>query len=269
VAEGDTIHRSARALTNALRGRRITDVAVPNPQSPLRLQAERVERLRGAQLTEVEPRGKHLLLHFDGGLVLHSHLGMRGSWRIAAAGDRLARDRRAWAVLSTPDIHAVELDGSRLQLRTEQEVRSDSRLRSLGPDVLSAEFDPEAGVARLRGADQSRQVGEALLDQHVLAGIGNIYKSEGCWSARVDPWQSLACLGDDELRRLVIETAALMRYGVETGRTPHSIYRRAGRPCPRCGAPVRARGQGDANRRTYWCESCQSSGDNPAVGEDQ
>jgi endonuclease-8 len=260
VAEGDTIHRTARALQEAIGDKPILEVAVPNPRSPLRLQRERVATLRGAKLTLVEARGKHLLLHFDSDVVLHSHLGMRGSWRVVPAGNAPPRDRRAWVVLSTADAHALERDGSSLDLRTEREVRSDPRLRSLGPDVLAPEFDAQAGVAALRGTDQSRQVGEALLDQRVLAGIGNIYKCEGCWSARADPWRRLSELSDDELRRLVIETAALMRYGVETGRTPRSIYRRAGQPCPRCGKPIQARGQGDANRRTYWCESCQASG---------
>jgi len=260
VAEGDTIHRTARALHEALGGKAITDVAIPNQRSPLRRQGDRVERLRGATLTDAEARGKHLLLHFEGGLVLHSHLGMRGSWRVVPAGRRRPPDRRAWVVLAAGDAEAVELDGSRLDLRTEQEVRSDPRLRALGPDVLAPEFDAQAGVAALRRPNQSRQVGEVLLDQRVLAGIGNIYKCEGCWSARVDPWLPLSELTDDDVRRLVIETAALMRYGLETGRTPRSIYRRAGQPCPRCGSPIQSRGQGDSNRTTYWCKSCQTPG---------
>jgi endonuclease-8 len=257
VAEGDTIHRTARALNGALRGERVVDVAAPSPRSPLRRRPDRLERLRGSALTEAEARGKHLLLHFNGGLVLHSHLGMRGSWQVAAAGDRAARDRRAWIVLSTDHAQAVELNGSRLELRTEGEVRSDPRLRELGPDVLAPDFDAQTGVGALRQADQARQAGEVLLDQRVLAGIGNIYKCEGCWSARVDPWRVLSELEDDELRRLVIETAALMRYGVETGRAPQSIYRRAGQPCPRCGTRIQSLGQGDANRTTYWCRTCQ------------
>jgi endonuclease-8 len=268
MAEGDAIHRIARALRDALTGKRILDVVVPNPQSPLRRQGDRVERLRGAALTEAEARGKHLLLHFEDDLVLHSHLGMRGSWRVVPAGQRV-RDRRAWVVLSAADVQAVELEGSRLDVRTEREVRSDPRLRALGPDVLAQEFAAPTGVGALRRAGQSREVGEALVDQRVLAGVGNIYKSEGCWSARIDPWRPLSDRSDDELQRLVIETAALMRYGLETGRTPRSVYRRAGQPCPRCGSPIRSRGQGDANRNTYWCESCQESGDNSRVGEEE
>jgi endonuclease-8 len=257
VAEGDTIHRTARALDGALRGKPLTRVKVPNPRSPLRRQGDRIGRLRGTALSEAEARGKHLLLHFEGGLVLHSHLGMRGSWRVHPGG--APPDRRAWVVLSVEGADAVELEGSHLELRTEREVRSDPRLRALGPDVLAPEFDGPSGVAALRRTDQSRQVGEALLDQRVLAGVGNIYKCEGCWSARIDPWGSLSDLSDDELRQLVVETAALMRYGLETGRTPHSIYRRAGQPCPRCGTRIQARGQGDSNRTTYWCPVCQST----------
>jgi endonuclease VIII len=268
MAEGDTIHRTARALSDALRDRPITAVEVPNPQSPLRRQSDRLERLRGAALTEAEARGKHLLLHFEGELILHSHLGMRGSWRVVPARAGI-RDRRAWVVLSARDLDVVELEGSRLDLRTEREVRSDPRLRALGPDVLGAEFDASTGVAAIRRTEQSREVGEALIDQRVLAGIGNIYKCEGCWSARIDPWRRLSDLSDEELRRLAIETAALMRYGLETGRTPRSIYRRAGQPCPRCGQRIRSRGQGDANRTTYWCQSCQRSGDNSGVEEEE
>jgi endonuclease-8 len=224
-------------------------------------------------MTRAEARGKHLLLHFEGDLVLHSHLGMRGSWRIRPAARSSAQDRRAWIVLSVAGAEATELDGSHLELRTESELRSDPRLRLLGPDVLDPGFDAPTGIGSLRGTDQSRQLGEALLDQRVLSGIGNIYKCEGCWSARIDPWRRLADLDDDELRRLVIEVAALMRYGVETGRTPRSIYRRAGQPCPRCGARIQARGQGDANRTTYWCTPCQTgespTGDNPLVREER
>ncbi len=257
MAEGDTIHRTARVLQEALGGRPMLDVAVPNPRSPLRRQARRVDELRGLALTRAEARGKHLLLHFADGPVLHSHLGMRGSWRVRPAGSE-PTDRRAWAVLSVPGAVAVQRDGSHLALRTEAEIRTDPRLRLLGPDVLSLDFDASTGVTALRAAAHPREIGEAILDQRVLAGIGNIYKCEGCWSARVDPWLRLADLGEAELERLVVEIAALMRYGVETGRTPRAVYRRAGRPCPRCGAPIRARGQGDANRRTYWCPTCQS-----------
>ncbi len=257
MAEGDTIHRTARALQEALGGKPVTHVAVPNPRSPLRRQGLRVDELRGSTMVSAEARGKHLLLRFDCGLALHSHLGMRGSWRISEGGS--ASDPRAWVVLSVPGTQVAELGGSHLDLRTDAELRSNRQLRSLGPDVLAHDFDPPAGVEALRAADQSREIGEVLLDQRVLAGVGNIYKCEGCWSARIDPWRRLADLDDGDLGRLVIELGGLMRYGVETGRTPRSIYGRTGQPCPRCGARISSRGQGDANRRTYWCGSCQGA----------
>ena len=268
MAEGDTIHRTARRLEEALGGREIVDVSVPNPQSPLRRQSVRLEELKGRRLTRAEARGKHLLLHFDGDLIIHSHLGMRGSWRVRPAARDAAEDRRAWVVLSTPEAVAVQLGGSHLLLRTEAEIRADPRLRRLGPDVLAHDFDAPTGLAALRRTDQTRQVGEALLDQRVVSGIGNIYKCEGCWSARVDPWRALTDFDDEELQRLVIEVAALMRYGVETGRPPRSVYRRAGQPCPRCGTRIASRGQGDANRTTYWCPSCQGR-DNSHVREER
>ena len=257
MAEGDTIHRTAFALEKALGGKAIADVDVPNPRSPLRRQGRRVDELRGATMERAEARGKHLLLYFDRGLVLHSHLGMRGSWRISAGRGRT--DRRAWVVLSAGTAQATERDGSHLELRTEPELRADPRLRSLGLDVLAHDFDAPAGVEAVRGADESRAIGEVLLDQRILAGIGNIYKCEGCWSARIDPWCPLSELDDGDLRRVVIEIGGLMRYGVEMGRTPRSIYRRAGHPCPRCGTPISSRGQGDTNRTTYWCGSCQGA----------
>jgi endonuclease VIII len=268
MAEGDTIHRTARRLEEALAGREILEIAVPNPQSPLRRQAARIDELRGRKLTRAEARGKHLLLHFEGDLVLHSHLGMRGSWRVRRRGESSPADRRAWGVLAVAGGEAVQLGGSHLLLRTEGEIRADPRLRRLGPDLLADDFDMPTGVAALRGADQTRQVGEALLDQRVVSGIGNIYKCEGCWSARVDPWRPLADLDGEDLQRLVIEVAALMRYGVETGRPPRSVYRRAGQRCPRCGTRIVSRGQGDANRTTYWCPSCQGR-DNPRVREER
>ena len=118
-------------------------------------------------------------------------------------------DRRAWVVLSAPGAEAAELGGSHLDLRTEAELRSNPQLRSLGSDVLADDFDAAAGVQALRAADQSREIGEILLDQRVLAGIGNIYKCEGCWSARIDPWQALSDLEDEDLRRVVIEIGGL------------------------------------------------------------
>jgi endonuclease VIII len=259
MAEGDTIHRTARRLREWLDREPLHQAIAPNPQSPLRRQPQRLASLEGVSLERADARGKHLLLHFGGGLVLHSHLGMRGSWHTRRRGERWRRPMRsAWVVLSTSDRDAAQFGGPQLALRTEGEIRLDPSLRALGPDVLAQGFEPGEGVTALRRRTDGRsQLGDALVRQTVLAGVGNIYKSEGCWEAEVDPWRRLADLDDADLDRVLGEVVRLMRAGVESGNPPRRIYRRAGEPCPRCGTPISARGQGDANRTTYWCPGCQ------------
>jgi endonuclease VIII len=259
VAEGDTIHRTAARLAAALGEDPLVVAEAPSPRSPLRRQRDRLKSLVGRRLERAEARGKHLLLHLERGMVLHVHHGMRGSWRVYRRGERWQRPRSgAWVVLATDAAEAAEFGGPHLALLTESEVANEPRLRSLGPDVLGDGFDVPAGLDALRHrATRERELGEALVDQSVLAGVGNIYKSEACFAARISPWRRLADAADDELGRIVLETASLMRAGVETGRQPRDVYRRAGRPCPRCGKPISSRGQGDANRTTYWCPNCQ------------
>jgi endonuclease-8 len=255
VAEGDTIHRTAARLAEALEGARIRDAASPNPRSGV---GRALERLRGRSLKSAEARGKHLLLHFDGDLVLHSHLGMNGFWHVYARRARWRRPKgSAWAILSTGSRDAVQFGGSTLELLREPELARHPRLAALGPDILDPGFTPERGLAALRRADPGRELGQALLDQRLVAGIGNVYKSEGCFAARMSPWRRLGALSDDELSRVVGVTAALMREGVSGRGSARQVYRRAKLPCPACGAPLRARGQGDANRTTYWCGRCQ------------
>jgi endonuclease VIII len=261
VAEGDTIHRTARRLSAAIGDQPLSEARAPNPRSPLARQGARLESLAGRRLERAEARGKHLLLHFEHGLTLHCHQGMSGSWRVRRRGEAWGRPRgSAWLLLATGAAEAAQFGGPLLELRTESELALDPRLRSLGPDVLGEGFNVDVGVAAFRGRSAAdRELGEALLDQTVLSGIGNVYKSEGCFASRLNPWRRLGDLDDDELGRLVLETAALMRAGLETGRMPRDVYRRAERPCPRCGTPILARGQGDANRTTYWCPGCQPS----------
>ena len=259
MAEGDSIHRLARRMEHALAGQRVTAAEAPNPRSPLRLHRSRLARLEGLSVSRAEARGKHLLLHFEDGVVVHSHLGIRGTWRIYAAGQTQGDPLRgAWLVLSTSAAVAAQLGGSHLAVRTEREVRNDSRLRTLGPDILGARFEDGLGLAALRAADGSRRLGAALLDQRLISGIGNVCKSEGCHAAGLSPWAALSDLTDQELLRVVGATRALMEDALERGRRRRRIYARAGQPCPRCGAPIRARGQGDANRTTYWCPGCQT-----------
>jgi endonuclease-8 len=135
----------------------------------------------------------------------------------------------------------------------------DPLLTRLGPDILAADFDPQTVARSLRSAPE-RALGDALLDQTLLAGVGNIFKSEACFAAGLDPWQTVGDLSEEELERVAQAAHGLMQDAVEHGRHARSVYRRAGRPCPLCGTAIRSRGQGDANRTTYWCANCQAIG---------
>ena len=135
--------------------------------------------------------------------------------------------------------------------------------RRLGPDILADAPDLAAMIANLRRQHPARELGDALLDQRLVAGIGNLWKAETLWQAELSPWCRLDDVSDDELERVLGEAARLMRASAEGGREQRRVYRRAGRPCPSCGAPIRSRGQGDANRMAYWCPDCQR-GEDPA-----
>ncbi len=254
MAVGDWIRQLAQRLTAALAGSAVT-ARSPGPRRPEGLAPERLD---GAELLAAESRGKHLLLRFDGDLVLHSHLGMRGSWHLYRRGEPWRRPaHRAWIALANGRAEAVNFDGSSLRLVPASQLSRDPRLARLGPDIL----DPDVPVARivssLRALGATPTLGEALLDQAAIAGIGNIFKSEGCFAAELDPWRALGDLADDELESVVETTRALMTEAVRSGRQPQRIYRRAGRPCPRCGGRIGSRAQGDDARVTYWCPRCQ------------
>ena len=250
MAEGDTILRLARRLDSALAGEELA-ASAPNP----RARAAGVERLDGHRLEGAQARGKHLLLHF-GDLVLHSHLGMSGGWHLYPRGAAWRRPRSsAWAVLSGRDQEAVQFGGPTMRLLRADRVRRDPQLARLGPDILASDFDPEAVALAIR-TDPSRGIGDALLDQRLLAGIGNIFKSEACFAARIDPWRPVGELSGAELVAVLVAAHAEMQDAVESGRKSFAIYRRR-EPCRACGGPISSRGQGDANRTTFWCPRCQ------------
>jgi endonuclease-8 len=254
VAEGDSILRLARRLDLALAGSTVS-VRTPGPRRP---DGRPASALDGRVLKRSESRGKHLLLHFSDGLVLHSHLGMKGAWHLYRAGERWRKPARAaWIALGNGAAEAVNFNGTAMRIVSEAELGRDPRLRRLGPDLLADDFDLDRTVASLRAAGAATEVGEALLDQGAAAGIGNIFKSEGCWAVRLDPWAKLADLEDDALSEVLTATRELMLDAVETGRQPKRVYRRAGMPCSRCRTPIRSRGQGDSARVTYWCPACQ------------
>jgi endonuclease VIII len=145
-----------------------------------------------------------------------------------------------------------------LELLTDSRTRFDQRLSALGPDVLADELDEAAFLRRLREDDPTRGIGDALLDQRTIAGIGNMWKAEGCWEAGVDPWRVLREVPDEEAMAIVRAIRPRMQAAAAGQRhRGHSVYNRAGRPCPRCGTAIAARGQGDDNRTTFWCPGCQ------------
>jgi endonuclease-8 len=251
VPEGDALHRAARRL-QPLVGETL-EVETPHPRAAATGVAERLD---GRRLESVEAIGKNLILRFEGGLVLRSHLRMTGRWTIRERGARSGG--RPWLVLRGAAREAALWGGPVLELNARAALR-------LGPDILARPPDFDRMVAGLRRADQGRAVGEALLDQRLVAGIGNVWKAESLWRARVSPWCPLTEVTDGELRAVLGEAARLMRRSVDGGRHEQAVYRAAGRPCPRCSTPIKSRGQGDDNRTAYWCPSCQP-GPNPERG---
>ena len=243
------LHRVALRL-QVLTGQRL-GVETPHPRAAVKRLAERLD---GLVLESVEAAGKNLLLRFEGGHVLRSHLGMSGRWRVEALGT--VRAGRPWLVLRGKSHEAVLWNGPVLEL--------DKPLRA-GADILAEEPDYGAMVARLRAG--GRTIGEALLDQRLVAGIGNIWRAEALWEVRLSPWKPLHQVTDTELRETLATAHGLMAASAAGARPIRRVYRRTGLPCRRCGTPVRANAQGEDARIAYWCPTCQKGdergGDGP------
>jgi endonuclease VIII len=252
MPEGDTIHRIARRINAALGGREIGLADAPSRRSPIH---HRAFELQGRTLESAEARGKHLLAHFSGGVVIHSHLGMNGRWRVSSDG-RLPGGQ-PWLRLGSGRAVAAQTGGKLLRLVSESRARNDPGLAQLGPDPLRPGFDAEQAAAALLAAGPAREVGEALLDQRLIAGIGNAIRNEACFAARISPWRRIGELEPEEAGLLIDECRRIMLVSVESGRRPHSVYRGTRRACPRCGSRIDARAQGDAGRVAYWCSQCQ------------
>ncbi|MFD5713216.1 Fpg/Nei family DNA glycosylase [Streptomyces pharetrae] len=260
MPEGDTVWQAASRLHAALAGKVLT-------RSDLRVPRFATADLTGRTVLDVTPRGKHILARVEGGLTLHSHLKMDGSWRIYAAGDRWTGgpEHQIRAILGTADRTAV---GYRLPvlelLRTADEDRA---VGHLGPDLLGPDWDADRALANLL-ADPARPLGEALLDQRNLAGIGNVFKSELCFLLGATPWLPVGAIPADRAAQLPVLAKKLLEANRErpvrstTGRRGQGlyVYGRAPRPCLRCGTPVRIADQGDGSRDrpTYWCPTCQT-----------
>jgi len=258
MPEGDTILRVARRIRPVLEGAVPDEILTPQARHAC---DHWPERLRGRAVTQVDTHGKHLFLRFEGDLVLHSHLRMTGAWAVYRHGARWRRSaRRAWLIIRSRGHDVVEFDGPVLELMTDGRTRFDQRLAALGPDALAEQFDADRFLARLRADDPTRGIGDALLDQRIVAGLGNIWKAEGCWGARLDPWRRVRDVSDEEALAVIADVRPRMLEAAERrvlDKGARKIYDRAGRPCPRCGTPIQARGQGDDNRTTFWCPGCQ------------
>jgi endonuclease-8 len=168
---------------------------------------------------------------------------------------------KPWLVLRGTEHEGVLWNGAVLELVGG--AAAGARPKNLGPDILSEPPDYDTMLARLRGEPQERELGDALLDQRLVAGIGNLWKAEALWEARVSPWRRLEEVGDEELRAVLEAAHRLMRTSVEGARPRRHVYRRVGRPCPRCGGLVHSAPQGDNARTAYWCPSCQVGGAAP------
>jgi endonuclease-8 len=268
MPEGDTIYRTAAVLRDALVGRRIT--AARAQARPGMRRVPDLSRVIGADVTSVESHGKHLLIGFSNGLTLRSHMRMTGSWHRYRPGEPWRRPAsRASAVLETDRSVAVAFDAPVVELLTDADLRRSRPLTELGPDLLGVDFDADEAVRRLRELD-GEQLGNALLDQRAVAGIGNVVKSETAFIERMDPWAPVSAFDDDALQAALVTARRLLQANTGGGvrRTTGLrgrgrelwVYGRAGRPCRRCGTPVRSARQGELARSTYWCPRCQSSG---------
>jgi endonuclease-8 len=247
MPEGDSIHRAAGRL-QALVGERL-EVESPNPRAQALGLAPRLD---GRRLEAVEAAGKNVLLRFEGGVTLRSHLRMKGRWRVQRRGTAMRGS--PWLVLRGRELEAVQWNGPVLELR--DDTGGNVTLRRLGPDLLAGDADSEALAPRLRRAPELA-LGEALQRQDLVAGIGNMWAAEALWAARLSPWLRVADARDEDLVRVLSEARRLMSAAVAGSRPPRRAYRLVGRPCRRCGTPIRSQGQGEANRTMYWCPACQ------------
>jgi endonuclease-8 len=254
MPEGDTLARTAAGLRPYLLGRSVTNARarLPGPQ---------VGRVVGSTITAVDTLGKNLLIRFDNGLELRTHLRMNGTWHRYRPGEPWRRaPGRARLVLEVPGAVAVCFDAPVVELFEQRAESLHPSMSQLGPDVLGTSFDGAEALRRLRDPSRAAtSIAEALLDQRALAGIGNIWKNETLWAERVDPFENVADLDDATLERLVATARRFMLASVKQRVPgPFSVYRKAGRPCRRCGTPINSVQQGsDVPRTTYWCPRCQ------------
>ncbi|MGD0731406.1 MAG: DNA-formamidopyrimidine glycosylase family protein [Terracidiphilus sp.] len=279
MPEGDTIFRSARALGRALAGRPITGFRSTYPRLT---RFDDDTPLAGQTVESVEARGKWLLIHFSGGGTLATHMLMNGSWHIYRRGERWQQPYvNMRIVVENSEYVAVGFRVPVAEMHNAQTLARAARIPPPEIDVLSGSFNADAAVRRLL-AHGAEEIGDVLLHQEVLAGVGNVFKSEVCFATGLNPFRAVATLTREQAeeaiaasRRLVkanvLEDSgdAIVTYGGRKRRTTHAsdpsaslwVYGREGEPCRRCGEPIRRRIQGPDARVTFWCPSCQPMAD--------
>jgi endonuclease VIII len=264
VPEGDTIHNSARRLREALAGRRVVRFELRRDPRGVRAPAP------GSTVIDVEARGKHLLMTFDDGATLHTHMQLTGRWDVYEPGQRWRRAAHRARVVIEVDTGATAVcfDAPTVELRRAQRpgppTRAGRALERLGPDLCTADADLDDALANLERCDPATTIADVLLDQRVAAGIGNVFKSEICWACRVHPRTPLRAIDDDRRRELyaIAHRFLLANVGARR-RTTYgngvAVYGRTGRPCPRCRTPIVREQLGATPRATYWCPTCQGN----------
>ena len=272
MPEGDTVFKAARTLHKFMAGRLVTRFESVYP-ALTRIADD--HPIVGRTIESVSARGKHLLVVFSGDLVLRTHMRMNGSWHLYPAGARWQRPVRDMRVLiGTADACAVGFNIPIAELLSTRELARHTQLQALGPDLLDAAFDRSEALTRMR-ARATDSIADVLLNQRVVAGIGNVFKSEILFLAGLDPFTPLAALTDADLQRIVDfsreQLAANVMGRSQTlsrasgRRTTRSldpneklwVYSRGGKPCRRCGAAIQSRKTGLDARLTYWCPECQ------------
>jgi endonuclease-8 len=274
MPEGDTIHRAARTLHTALSGERVERF-----ESVL-AHLTRVDAdtpIAGRLIERVEARGKHLLMWLEGGLVLRTHMRMHGSWHIYRPGEKWQRPRHEMRlVLTTAAYVAVAFTVPVAEFVDAATIDREGPVAELGPDLLSDTFDAAEAVTRIQARGDA-EIADALLDQRAIAGIGNVFKSEILFAARVSPFTPVRALAAEQLARIVVIAERQMRANVGDADTVAAaggrrttnrldptarlwVYGRGGLPCRRCGTAIQRARQGPDARSTYWCERCQPRG---------
>jgi endonuclease VIII len=262
MPEGDNIHRNARVLRQELTGKTLSRLFVRDRGD--------VDELAGRAVGEIEARGKHLLIHVDGGWVLRIHLGMKGSWLRRHVKEKLPHNTTA--MLVTGDTAYICAGAFTAELMREQALRWHPRVSRLGPDLLAEPPDIDEAVRRAKlPAHGTREIGELVMDQRIASGIGNVYKSEVLFETRVHPRTHAGDITAEAMRAIYTRAAELMRLNLLTRRRtsvplrrrsqPSSqrfwVYMRNGKPCLDCGTPIERFMQGDMHRSTYFCPVCQ------------